>query len=300
MKLERLLTLGIVSLGLAACSGSEVPSGNGAKTDAGIVSCVKDCEIKDSGFNVADDAFIKDDARMNEDTLSLDAGFLDTSSLDSGSLDARIVDSGVVMNHAPVVNHVLVYDTPYLPNSSITERRQRDTLHRAVAVDPDGDSLEYTFEIKDSMNNVVRTRNWNTDDRFLYAVQQIGMYSLTVKAKDTHGLESLPASFRLDVVNNIPPVPVITCTERDPNDGKCIFRMAVREHYCWDLSRSYDLDGQIVDYRVRLDQMLEIGGVNDPNICGGYTVRGIYNSAIIVIDTEGAESSQECRTIVGN
>ncbi len=296
MKLERLLALGLVSLGLAACNGSEVPVGNGEKSDSGIVSCVKNCEPKDSGFSFFEDARIKDDARTNQDA-GLDTGALDTGVLDSGFLDARVMDSGVLMNRVPVLNHVLVYDVPYLPNSSITERRQRDTLHRAVAVDPDGDSLEYQFEIKDSMNNVVRTRTWNPDHRFLYAVQQIGTYNLTVKARDTQGLESLPASFRLDVVNNIPPVPVITCTERDPNDGKCVFRMRVRQTHCWDLSMSYDLDGQIVDYRVRLNQST-IGGVNDPNICGGYTVSGIYNSAIIVIDDESAESSQAFYSIV--
>lgn len=276
MGLETKLFIGALAL-VVGCGNSSV-SGHD-DSDAGM-NCRRGCDTN------------KNDG-MGGNSQRRDSGSEDCCfNLFDGSSDGR--DSGME-NRAPSLD--LVYESTHpLAGQHYSERnvrRMRDTTYLAETSDPDGDPVECRFEFSDGYS-----RDWAVCN-VIHAFGSAGDYSLTARARDSRGLEGMPKTATLHVVNNIPPVARLPpCGETDPSDGLCVYRMAVWETYCWDGSASYDEDGSIVLYRLQP----QVGGSSTsgdtPNRCAGYTEPGAFEGRYSVEDNEGAQGSINFHSIV--
>ncbi|MBS3168529.1 hypothetical protein J4216_05355 [Candidatus Woesearchaeota archaeon] len=273
MKLEQIALGGF--LVLAACGDNPTPNVQDSKPSSSLDASVNDSsERKDSGTDTGNGR--------------PDSGIpFDASLIDSGNPE----DTGIIMNRKPRIEAIDRNQNPYTQR---TVNPQVDVAYLFRAADPDNDSIEIRVEISDGY-----TRDWNSDPRVIHAIQMVGDYVLRALAKDDKGLESDPYIVNLQVrTGNLPPVAVLRCNERDPADGLCVYRAAVREIIVWDGSESYDPDGNIIEYTI--EPAIGFSRSSGPESMRRvrYTETGNFEGRFWVKDNNDTESFVSFRAVI--
>ncbi len=88
------------------------------------------------------------------------------------------------------------------------------------------------------------------------------------------------------------------CTETDPMDGKCIYRMNTNQSFCWYGTNSTAPAGRnLVKYTIYLDGAFSVWSPNS-KVCGGYTNPGKYSASLEVTDNTNDTGTQDFYNIV--
>ncbi len=158
-------------------------------------------------------------------------------------------------------------------------------LDASKSYDPDGRVVEYYYDFGDG-----NTYGWTRESVVSHVYVKPGVYFVKVKVRDNDGLESdWSDPFKVVISpENRPPVASITSNLTKARVGQKVYL---------DASKSYDPDGDELEYYYDFGDGVTYGWTAFPAVRHSYRAPGNYTAKVRVRDEEGLESDWAYLTV---